>query len=129
MKTIITIVLLSVGLLYSQTISDSSQIKNKNQEKEKVQIQNQDQQKNQNQIGPKENPQGEVKQNRKKKDVFIDKDGDGICDSRQSGMSFNKMRKRQGSGQKGPGGPGGSGGSGNNGTNGNTNGSGYGGGR
>ena len=127
MKTIITIVLLSVGLLYSQTISDSSQIKNKNQEKEKVQIQNQDQQKNQNQIGPKENPQGEVKQNRKKKDVFIDKDGDGICDSRQSGMSFNKMRKRQGSGQKGPGGPGGSGGSGN-GNNGNTTGSGNGGG-
>ena len=127
MKTIITIVLLSVGLIYSQTISDSSQIKNKNQEKEKVQIQNQDQQKNQNQIGPKENPQGEVKQNRKKKDVFIDKDGDGICDSRQSGMSFNKIRKRQGSGQKGPGGPGGSGGSGN-GNNGNTTGSGNGGG-
>ena len=119
MKTIITIVFLSVGLLYSQTISDSSQIKNRNQEKEKVQIQNQDQKKNQNQnqIGPKENPQGEVKQDRKKKDVFIDKDGDGICDSRQSGMSFNKMRKRQGSGQKGPGGPGGSGGNGN--TNGN----------
>ena len=117
MKTLITMVFLSVGLLYSQTISDSSQIKNRNQEKEKVQIQNQNQKKNQNQnqIGPKENPQGEVKQNRKRKDVFIDKDGDGICDSRQSGMSFNKMRKRQGSGQKGPGGPGGSGGSGGNG--------------
>ena len=128
MKTIITIVFLSVGLLYSQTISDSSQIKNRNQEQEKVQIQNQDQKKNQNQnqIGPKENPQGEVKQDRKKKDVFIDKDGDGICDSRQSGMSFNKMRKRQGSGQKGPGGPGGSGGNGNGG-NGNTNGNGSGG--
>ena len=83
--------------------------------------------KNQEQIGPKGNPQTDMKENRKKKDVFIDKDGDGICDSRQSGMSFNKMRKRQGSGQKGPGGPGGSGGSGN-GSNGNTNGSGYGGG-
>ena len=35
--------------------------------------------------------------------MFIDKDGDGICDSRQSGMSFNKMRKRMGSGKKGPG--------------------------
>ncbi|MCK7517309.1 MAG: hypothetical protein MZV64_06075 [Ignavibacteriales bacterium] len=67
----------------------------------------------QEQIGPKGNPQTDVKENRKKKDVFIDKDGDGICDSRQSGMSFNKMRKRQGSGQKGPGGPGGSGGNGN----------------
>jgi len=120
MKTIITIVFLSAGLLYSQTISDSSQIKNRNQEKEKVQIQNQDQKKNQNQnqIGPKDIPQTDVKEDRKKKDVFIDKDGDGICDSRQSGMSFNKMRKRQGSGQKGPGGPGGSG-NGNNGGNGN----------
>ena len=58
-------------------------------------------------------------------DVFIDKDGDGICDSRQSGMSFNKMRKRSGTGKNGPGGPGGSG----NGSNGNTNGNGYGGGR
>ena len=123
MKTIITIVLLSVGLIYSQTISDSSQIKNKNQENEKkFKFRIRDQQKNQNQIGPKENPQGEVKQNRKKKDVFIDKDGDGICDSRQSGMSFNKMRKRSGNGKNGPGGPGGSG-------NGSTSRNGYGGGR
>lgn len=115
MKTILTIVFLSVGLLYSQTISDSSKIKNRNQEQEKVQIKNQDQDKNQNknQIGPKETSQENTGQNRKKKDVFIDKDGDGICDSRQSGMSFNKMRKRQGSGQNGPGGPGYSGGSGN----------------
>jgi hypothetical protein len=66
-----------------------------------------------------------VQEKRKKKDVFIDKDGDGICDSRQSGMSFNKMRKRSGNGKNGPGGPGGSG----NGNNGNTSGNGYGGGR
>jgi hypothetical protein len=123
MKTIITIILLSAGLIYSQTISDSTQTRKKNQERE--QIQNPEMKKNQEQIGPKGNPQTEVKANRKKKDVFIDKDGDGICDSRQSGMSFNKMRKRQGSGQKGPGGPGGSGGSGGNG---NMNGNGYGGG-
>lgn len=123
MKTIITIVLLSAGLIYSQTISDSTQTRNKNQEKEKMQNQNPEMKKYQEQIGPKGNPQNEVKQNRNKKDVFIDKDGDGICDSRQSGMSFNKMRKRQGSGQKGPGGPGGNG----NGGNGNTNGSGSGG--
>jgi hypothetical protein len=126
MKTIITIVLLSVGLIYSQTISDSTQTRRKNQEREQIQNQNPEMKKNQDQIGPKGNPQTEVKANRKKKDVFIDKDGDGICDSRQSGMSFNKMRKRQGSGQKGPGGPGGSGGSGGNG---NMNGNGYGGGR
>ena len=126
MKTIITIVLLSVGLIYSQTISDSTQTRKRNQEREQVQNQNPEMKKNQEQIGPKGNPQTELKENRKKKDVFIDKDGDGICDSRQSGMSFNKMRKRQGSGQKGPGGPGGSGGSGGNG---NMNGSGSGGGR
>jgi len=126
MKTIITIVLLSVGLIYSQTISDSTQTRKRNQEREQVQNQNPEMKKNQEQIGPKGNPQTELKENRKKQDVFIDKDGDGICDSRQSGMSFNKMRKRQGSGQKGPGGPGGSGGSGGNG---NMNGSGSGGGR
>jgi len=126
MKTVIIIVLLSVGLIYSQTISDSTQTKKRNQDREQVQNQNPEMKKNQEQIGPKGDPQTNVKENRKKKDVFIDKDGDGICDSRQSGMSFNKMRKRQGSGQKGPGGPGGSGGNGNGG-NGNTNGSGSGG--
>ena len=65
--------------------------------------------KNQEQIGPKGNPQTDVKEIRKKKDVFIDKDGDGICDTRQGGMSFNKMRKRSGSGKNGPGGKGGNG--------------------
>jgi hypothetical protein len=109
MKTIITIVVLSAGLIYGQTISDSTQIKNKSQDREQVQNQNSETNQFQKQIGPKGNPQNDVKQNRKKKDVFIDKDGDGICDSRQSGMSFNKMRKRLGSGKKGPGGQGGSG--------------------
>lgn len=122
MKTIITIVLLSAGLIYSQTISDSTQTRKKNQEREQVLNQNPEMKKNQEQIGPKGNPQTDVKENRKKKDVFIDKDGDGICDSRQSGMSFNKMRKRSGNGKNGPGGPGGSG-------NGSTSGNGYGGGR
>jgi len=126
MKTIILIVFLSTGLFYSQTISDSTQTKKKNQEQKQIQNENQEKGKTQNEIGPKGNPQNEVNENRKKKDVFIDKDGDGICDSRQSGMSFNKMRKRQGSGQKGPGGPGGTGGNGNGG-NGNMNGNGSGG--
>ena len=115
MKTIITIVLLSAGLIYSQTISDSTQTRKKNQEREQVQNQNPEMKKNQEQIGPKGNPQTDMKENRKKKDVFIDKDGDGICDSRQSGMSFNKMRKRIGSGKNGPGGRHGSGNGGNNG--------------
>mgnify|MGYP001377334716 FL=1 len=125
MKTIIIVIIFSSGLMFAQT-ADSLQIKKQNQEQNQVKAQGQQNDKLQNQIGPKGDPQTDVKENRKKKDVFIDKDGDGICDSRQSGMSFNKMRKRQGSGQKGPGGPGGSGGNGNGG-NGNTNGSGSGG--
>ena len=107
MKTIITIVILSAGLIYSQTISDSTQVKNKNQERENVQTKNQEMNKIQNQIGSKEKAQTQVKEKRKGKDVFIDKDGDGICDTRQSGMSFNKMRKRLGGGKQGPGGKGG----------------------
>jgi len=35
---------------------------------------------------------------KKKNDVFIDKDGDGICDFRAKGMSFEKFRKRNGEG-------------------------------
>lgn len=31
---------------------------------------------------------------KKKNDVFIDKDGDGICDYRAKGMSFEKLKKR-----------------------------------
>jgi hypothetical protein len=31
---------------------------------------------------------------RRMKDVFIDKDGDGICDNRADGLSFEKHRKR-----------------------------------
>ena len=38
---------------------------------------------------------------KKKKDVFIDKDGDGICDDRAKGMSFEKMRKRKQKGKEG----------------------------
>ena len=38
---------------------------------------------------------------KKKKDVFIDKDGDGICDNRAEGMSFEKMRKRKQKGKEG----------------------------
>jgi len=34
------------------------------------------------------------KKGKKKMDVFIDKDGDGISDQRASGMGLDKMRKR-----------------------------------
>lgn len=125
MKTILIIVFISAGFIYSQNITDSLQNQNKNQVRNQIQKQKQELKIVQDQTGPKQNQQAEVNEQRKRKDVFIDKDGDGICDTRQGGMSFNKIRKRYGSGQKGPGGPGGSG----NGGNGNDNGNGFGGGR
>ena len=103
MKTIIITLIVFSGLIFAQPISDSTQTRTKSQEREQIQNQKQEINSAQEQIGPKENSGAEGKSNRKKKDVFIDKDGDGICDTRQSGMSFNKMRKRMGSGQKGPG--------------------------
>jgi len=42
--------------------------------------------------------------NRKRnKDVFIDKDGDGICDQRVKGLLLEKLRKRHRAGQSGGG--------------------------
>jgi len=103
MKTIFTMLLLYSGLILAQTVADSTQISKRNQESEQFQNQKQEINRAQEQIGPKGNPNADGNVTRKKKDVFIDKDGDGICDTRQSGMSFNKMRRRMGSGQQGPG--------------------------
>lgn len=103
MKTIIIAIVFFSGLIIAQPISDSTQTRTRSQEREQIQNQKQEMNTEQEQIGPKENAGTEGKANHKTKDVFIDKDGDGICDTRQSGMSFNKMRKRMGSGQKGPG--------------------------
>jgi hypothetical protein len=103
MKTTITILLFFSCLIFAQTGPDSNQTSKKNQDREQFQNQKPEMNHAQEQIGPKGNPDTDAKVDRKKKDVFIDKDGDGICDNRQSGMSFNQMRKRMGSGQKGPG--------------------------
>jgi hypothetical protein len=46
---------------------------------------------------------------KRNKDVFIDKDGDGICDQRVKGMLFEKLRKRHRAGQGGGGHEGGRG--------------------
>lgn len=113
MKTIITIVLLSAGLIYSQAISDSTQIRNKNQEKEKIQNQKPEIKQLQDKTGQKQNPQTEAKKYRKNKDVFIDKDGDGISDNRAGGMGINKLRKRFRGGNHGSGSGGGNGNGGN----------------
>lgn len=100
MKIIITILFLISGSIIAQTASDSGSAKQKELKQEQTQIK--DKHTLNEQIGEKSNPGEKEKSNKKKKDVFIDKDGDGICDSRQSGMSFNKLRQRLGSGQKGP---------------------------
>lgn len=118
MKTLLTLIVIYASLAFSQTITDSSQIRKENQLREQINSQSQEINQIQNRVGPKDSPLGKVDNERKRKDVFIDKDGDGIADSRQSGMSFNKLRKRLGSGQKGPGGPAGTGGSGSGNTNG-----------
>jgi hypothetical protein len=103
MKTIITSIIFFSVINYAQISSDSTMEAKRNQELKQNREQKSELQTDQQNIGPKQDPETSGKQNRKKKDVFIDKDGDGICDSRQSGMSFNKMRKRIGSGQQGPG--------------------------
>jgi hypothetical protein len=103
MKTVITIVILYSGLILAQPVSDSAKVDSKNQRYEQTQNHNPEMKSAQKQLGPKSNPNAKENSDRKKKDIFIDKDGDGICDSRQSGMSFNKLRQRLGSGQKGPG--------------------------
>ncbi len=102
MKTIIIVVILSASFLFGQTIADSTQLKRNYQKSELIKNHNSEMKMIQNQIGSKENQENSIKENRKKKDVFIDKDGDGICDTRQGGMSFNKMRKRMGAGKQGP---------------------------
>lgn len=109
MKTL-TIFLLAAALSVAQTFPDSLKNKEMNREQKQIQVQQKETNRIQERIGSKENPEDGKNINRPKMDVFIDKDGDGICDNRQSGMSFNKMRNRKSSGgQKGPGGPHGSG--------------------
>jgi hypothetical protein len=117
MKTIITILILGyISLAFAMESQDSTQNKNREQK----QIQEQNQQKNQGEDDQIQNKNrvhsgNEIPDNGGKqrgKDVFIDKDGDGIADTRAGGMSLNKIRKRTRSGQ-GSGGQGGNGSGGN----------------
>jgi hypothetical protein len=121
MKTILTLLIISsFSITVAAELQDSLQ--NQNREKEQLQVQEKNQQQNQgneNQIRDRNKLQTgdpfKTKDGKKKgKDVFIDKDGDGIADTRAGGMSLNKIRKRtrsgQGSGGQGGNGPGGNGG-------------------
>lgn len=110
MKKIISLIVIASAIGFAQNFPDSSKKKEMNREQNQIQIQQKEMNRLQERIGLKENPEDEKNLNRPKMDVFIDKDGDGICDYRQSGMSFNKMRNRRNlGGQKGPGGLHGSG--------------------
>jgi len=123
MKTILNICfILFFGLSIAIAQTDTSKVKNKEENKEQVKeetkLKNQSEEnqlKNEIKKGLNQNEKG-----KRKKDVFIDKDGDGISDTRVGGMSLNKLRKRvrggghgngqggdQGNGGNGSGGPGG----------------------
>ncbi|MBK9096874.1 MAG: hypothetical protein IPM14_01890 [bacterium] len=121
MKTLLTLVVVSFfSTAFAAQLQDST--RNQNREKEQLQTQEKNQQQNQgdeSQIRDRNKLQtGDPLQNKdgkkRGKDVFIDKDGDGIADTRAGGMSLNKIRKRtrsgQGSGGQGGNGPGGNGG-------------------
>jgi hypothetical protein len=116
MKTLLTLLVFgSFSFAFASALQDSSQ--NQNREQKQIQVQEQNQQKNQGedtQIRDRNRlhsgDQFSGKDGKKRgKDVFIDKDGDGIADTRVGGMSLNKIRKRTRSGKQG-GGQGGNGG-------------------
>ena len=124
MKTILTILIFgSFSFAFASVLQDSTQ--DQNREQKQLQVQEQNQQKNQgdeNQIRDRNrlhtgDPFSNIDGKKRGKDVFIDKDGDGIADTRAGGMSLEKIRKRtragQGSGGHGGGGNDGSGSGGN----------------
>lgn len=124
MKTILIILIFgSFSIAFASELQDSTQ--NQNREQEQKQIQEQNQLKNQgdeNQIRDRNrlhtgDPFSDKNGKKRGKDVFIDKDGDGIADTRAGGMSLEKIRKRtragQGSGGHGSGGHDGNGTGGN----------------
>jgi hypothetical protein len=106
MKTLLTILIFcSFSFAFAMESQDSTQ--NQNIEQKQVQNQEQNQEKNQgdefqirdrNKIHSGDQFSGK-NGNKRGKDVFIDKDGDGIADTRAGGMSLNKIRKRTRSGQ------------------------------
>ena len=101
MKTILTILIFgSFSLAYASGLQDSTQ--NKSTEQKQIQEQNQQknhgdesQVKNRNRLHSND-PISSKDDKKRGKDVFIDKDGDGIADTRASGMSFNKILAPEG---------------------------------
>ncbi len=85
MKKFLYIILLLVFGFCFNTNAQSDSVKSETNTKEKI--------KTEEEIIPS------FKKEKNKKDVFIDKDGDGMCDNRVEGMSLDKMRKRKRSGE------------------------------
>lgn len=117
MKSLITIIIVSVFYLtaFSQSKSDSTKMKFN--EKNKAQF-NKEVRTDTNLDSGKSIKQrfkgqgignmggalgGQFGKMKNRKDVFIDKDGDGICDQRVNGMGFEQHRKRHKAGQGGAG--------------------------
>ena len=89
MKKILLIILfLTAGFGFSTFAQDDSSKGSAKDNETKIE-------KNEDKIMPS------FEKSKRKKDVFIDKDGDGICDNRAEGMSFEKMRKRKQKGKEG----------------------------
>jgi len=110
MKSLITIILVSVFYLtaFSQSKGDTTKVKF--DERDKAQLNKEVR------TDTTSNPSNSLKQRfqgqgmgntlgrqfgkmKGGKDVFIDKDGDGICDQRVNGMGFEQHRKRHKAGQ------------------------------
>lgn len=83
---LLTILFFSFALSIN-TFAQSDSLNRSSEEKNKKNMKTEDQ------ITPS------FKKTKRGKDVFIDRDGDGICDNRVEGMSFEKMRKRKHNGE------------------------------
>lgn len=105
MKTLIIILILaSFSVAYAIEQPDTTKSQSKERSEEQIQEHEKlNKSDKENFIDKKGTGEQNRVQERKRKDVFIDKDGDGISDSRQGGMSFNKLRKRTGQKQGGSG--------------------------
>jgi type II secretory pathway pseudopilin PulG len=104
MKTIwiiLAIVILTAGESTAQTVQDSAAVKRNQAEKQLQQQQMVDE----NADGIDDAQQQKGKKFKNKKDKFIDRDGDGICDDRASGLGWRlggKNSMKQGGQKKGP---------------------------
>jgi hypothetical protein len=93
MKTLIYAAIFAMALsvsVFAQE-NDSTKVRTQKEETARTEVQQKAQQRE------------TVTSRKRNKDVFIDKDGDGICDQRVRGLLFEKLRKRHRAGQNGEG--------------------------